>query len=50
MIALLALLGLFGVGAILSIWWTVGSTSFLSGGRVAVVPLRGVIEDEAAFT
>ncbi len=48
-IALLALLGLFGVGAILSIWWTVGSTSFLSGGRVAVVPLRGVIEDEAAF-
>ncbi|MXX69689.1 MAG: signal peptide peptidase SppA [Gemmatimonadales bacterium] len=49
-IALLALLGLFGVGAILSIWWTVGSTSFLSGGRVAVVPLRGVIEDEAAFT
>ena len=49
-IALLALLGLFGVGAILSIWWTVGSTSFLAGGRVAVVPLRGVIEDEAAFT
>lgn len=49
-IALLALLGLFGVGAILSIWWTVGSTSFLSGGRVAVVPLRGVIEDESAFT
>ena len=49
-IALLALLGLFGVGAILSIWWTVGSTSFLSGGRVAVVPLQGVIEDEAAFT
>lgn len=49
-IALLALLGLFGVGAILSIWWTVGNTSFLAGGRVAVVPLRGVIEDEAAFT
>lgn len=49
-IALLALLGLFGVGAILSIWWTVGDTSFLAGGRVAVVPLRGVIEDEAAFT
>ncbi len=49
-IALLALLGLFGVGAILSIWLTVGNTSFLAGGRVAVVPLRGVIEDEAAFT
>lgn len=49
-IALLALLGIFGVGAILSIWWTVGNTSFLAGGRVAVVPLRGVITDEAAFT
>lgn len=49
-ITLLALLGLFGVGAVLSIWWTVGNTSFLAGGRVAVVPLRGVIEDEAAFT
>lgn len=49
-IALLALLALFGVGAILSIWWTLGNTSFLAGGRVAVVPLRGVIEDEAAFT
>lgn len=49
-IALLALLGLFGVGAVLSIWWTVGNTSFLAGGRVAVVPLRGVITDEAAFT
>ncbi|MCY3699209.1 MAG: signal peptide peptidase SppA [Gemmatimonadetes bacterium] len=49
-IALLALLGIFGVGAILSIWLTVGNTSFLAGGRVAVVPLRGVITDEAAFT
>jgi len=49
-IALLALLGIFGVGAILSIGWTVGSTSFLAGGRVAVVPLQGVITDEAAFT
>ena len=49
-IALLALLGLFGVGAVLSIWWTLGDTSFLAGGRVAVVPLRGVIVDEAAFT
>jgi len=49
-IALLALFGLFGVGAILSIWWTVGNTSFLAGGRVAVVPLRGVIADEAGFT
>ncbi len=50
LIALLALLGLFGVGAVLSIWWTVGSTSFLQGGRIAVIPLRGVITDEAAFT
>ena len=49
-VALLALLGLFGVGAVLSIWWTVGNTSFLAGGRVAVVPLRGVITDEAGFT
>ncbi len=49
-IALLALFGVFGVGAILSIWLTVGNTSFLAGGRVAVIPLRGVIADEAAFT
>lgn len=49
-IALLALLGIFGLGAVLSIWWTVGNTSFLAGGRVAVVPLRGVIADEAGFT
>ena len=49
-IALLALLGIFGLGAVLSIWWTVGNTSFLAGGRVAVVPLRGVITDEAGFT
>lgn len=49
-IALLALLALFGVGAVLSIWWTIGDTSFLSGGRVAVVPLDGVITDETTFT
>ena len=49
-IALLTLLGIFGLGAVLSIWWTVGNTSFLAGGRVAVVPLRGVIADEAGFT
>lgn len=49
-IALLALLGVFGVGAVLSIWWTLGNTSFLAGGRVAVIPLRGVISDETAFT
>lgn len=49
-IALLGLLGLFGVGAVLSIWWMVGDTSFLAGGRVAVVPLEGVIADEAGFT
>ena len=49
-IALLALLGIFGVGAILSIRGTMGDTSFLAGGRVAVIPLKGVIADEAAFT
>lgn len=49
-VGLLTLFALFGVGAILSIWWTLGNTSVLSGGRVAIVPLRGVIADEAAFT
>ncbi len=49
-VGLLTLFALFGVGAILSIWWTLGNTSVLTGGRVAIVPLRGVIADEAEFT
>ena len=50
MIALLVLLGVFGAGAVLSLRSVVGAGSWLGGGRVAVIPLRGTIAEEAAFT
>ncbi|WP_419948732.1 signal peptide peptidase SppA [Candidatus Palauibacter sp.] len=50
MIALLVLLGVFGAGAVLSLRSVLGAGSWLGGGRVAVIPLRGTIAEEAAFT
>ncbi|WP_420634775.1 signal peptide peptidase SppA [Candidatus Palauibacter sp.] len=49
-IVLLALLGIFGVGAALSFGWLLAGAGWFAGGRVAVVPLRGPIVEEAGFT
>ena len=50
-IVLFAIFGLFAVGAAIAILSSSGGISLpSSGGRVAVIPLRGVIADERGFT